>query len=149
MALAMDELKAMLAAEEPDYKKLAALLQPDDLPQLTELVKGDDAMLASKAAYCISLVHDEAALGALETASASPIEAVRVASAAGLKNLRGFDVKNVAERLLADADVGVRKLAIKSAASLGASDFEPTLRELAAKDSEPGIRSLAQTALNA
>jgi hypothetical protein len=106
-------------------------------------------MLASKAAYCISLVHDVAALSALESAAASPIEAVRVASAAGLKNLRGFDVKDVAERLLADADVGVRKLAIKSAASLGVSDFEPTLRELAARDAEPGIRSLAQSALNA
>jgi len=149
MALSKDELKALIEADEPDYKKLAAVLQPGDLPQLTEIVRGNDAMLASKAAYCISLVHDQSALSALETASESPVEAVRVASAAGLSNLRGFDVKAVAERLLADADVGVRKLAIKSAASLGVNDFEPKLRELAANDAEPGIRSLAQSALNA
>ena len=149
MALSATELRSILDSEEPDYKQLAAVLQPDDLPQLVELVGGADAMLASKAAYAITLVHDESALQALNTAAASRFETVRLASAAGLKNMRGFDVTSVAQQLLADADVGVRKLAIKSAKTLGVSALTPTLEALANNDSVPGIRELATDALNA
>ncbi len=149
MALSATELRSILDSDEPDYKQLAAVLQPDDLPQLVELVGGADAMLASKAAYAITLVHDESALQALDTAAASRFATVRLALAAGLKNMRGFDVTSVAQQLLADADVGVRKLAIKSAKTLGVSALTPALEALASNDSEPGIRALATDALNA
>jgi hypothetical protein len=149
MALTTTQLRSLLDPDEPDYKKLAALLHPDDLPLLSDLVQGEDAMLAAKAAYAITLVHDDSALQALDVAAASRFEIVRVAAAGGLKNLRGFDVQNVAEQLLADADTGVRKQAIKSAKTLGMSALAPALQALASNDSEPGIRALAADALNA
>jgi len=149
MALAADELRALLNTYEPDFRKLAALLQADDLTQLSELVQGDDRLLAARAAYAITLVHDESAIAALDTAASSPVDTVRIAAASGLKHLKGFDVTELAQRLLADADLGVRKLAIRSAKELGIDALKPALQEVASKDAEPGLRALAHEALQA
>ena len=147
MALTMTQLRSLLDVDEPNYSTLAGLLSRDDIPNLEKLVQGNDAMLASKAAYAITLIDDAAAVRALDVAVSSPRDTVRVASAAGLRNLSGFDVTAVAERLLSDSDVGVRKSAIKSAQALGIDALRPKLEALANTDPEPGIRALAKEAL--
>ena len=149
MALATDELRSLLNSYEPDFRKLAAVLQPDDLPQLVELVRGDNRVLAARAAYAITLVHDEAAVEALNTAATSSTDTVRIAAASGLKHLKGFDVTELAQRLLADEDLGVRKLAIKSAKELGIDALKPALEAVASNDAEPALRDLANEALQA
>ena len=147
MALTMTQLRSMLNAEEPNYSTLTGVLSRDDLFNLEKLVQENDAMLAPKAAYAITLIDDAAAVRAIDTAAASARDTVRLASAAGLANLSGFDVTAVAERLLSDADVGVRKLAVKSVHGLRIDALKPKLEALAARDPEPGIRSLAKRAL--
>ena len=149
MALEINELRSLLNRYEPDFRKLAAILQPDDLPQLIELVQGNERTLAARAAYAITLVHDEAAVAALDTAANSSVDTVRIAAASGLKHLKGFDVADLARRLLADEDLGVRKLAIKSAKALGLDALKPALEAVASNDAEPGLRDLANEALQA
>ena len=147
MALTTTQLRALLDPDEPDYEHIRNALDPGDVPGLLALVNGPDPMLASKATYALSLIHDPAAVKALEVAAASPHEIVRVASASGLRNLGGLEVTPVAEQLLADADPGVRKYAIQSAGALHLQQLMPRLRDIARNDREPGLRELAQEAL--
>lgn len=149
MALSTTQLRALLDPDEPDYARIKGLLGPGDVQGLLALVNGPDPMLASKATYAISLIHDPAAVKALEEAAQSPHEVVRVASASGLRNLGGLKVEQVAGRLLADQDPGVRKLAIKTAGLLKLKPLTPKLQEISKNDREPGLRALAQEVLEA
>ncbi len=148
MALSMNQLRELLDPDEPDYQLIRNALDPSDVPQLLALVNGPDPMLASKATYALSLIHDPAAVKALEIAAVSPHEIVRVASASGLRNLGGLEVTPVAERLLADADPGVRKFAIQTAGALRIQQPESKLQDIARNDREPGLRELAEEALH-
>ncbi len=148
MALTMEQLHSLLDPDEPNYVKAAAVLAPDDVPGLLDLVRGADPMLGSKAAYAISLIQDAAAVPAMDTAASSAHDVVRIAAAAALRNLVGLAVEPVAERLLGDADVGVRRSAIKSVRSLKLAALKPRLQSLADRDPDPGIRALASDALN-
>ena len=65
--------------DEPDYAA-AARLGEEAVPHLERLVRGDDAMLASKATYAASLI--EGGADTVETAADSEDPVVRVAAAA-------------------------------------------------------------------
>jgi len=110
MATTMEEVRAVLDPEEPDYQK-GAELGPDAIPHLQALVNGDDAMLASKAAYLASLIKSDASADVVRDAAHSNVEAVRVAAAAGARNLPSTKASEVLEDLVGDADPGVRKVA--------------------------------------
>ena len=76
MAVNMKQVRAALEPEEPNYDK-AAKLGADALPHLGRLVRGDDAMLASKAAYLAGLIDSDKSPAVLEQAAASDVPAVR------------------------------------------------------------------------
>ena len=50
MAVTYEDIRAALDPDEPDYER-AATLGADAAPHLSRLVRGDDLMLAAKAAY--------------------------------------------------------------------------------------------------
>jgi hypothetical protein len=110
MATTMEEVRAVLDPEEPDYQK-GAELGPDAIPHLQTLVNGDDAMLASKAAYLASLIKSDASADVVRDAAHSKVEAVRVAAAAAARNLPSAKASEVLEELVGDDDPGVRKVA--------------------------------------
>jgi HEAT repeat protein len=147
MALTTEQLRALLDPEEPNYSTMATLLAPDDLEGLAALVKGPDPMLASKAAYAMTLIPDEATVTAVKAAVASPHEVVRIAFAAGLPNLGQHGVDAIALQLLEDTDPGVRKTATKTAGALEGPSLVAKLRSMAEKDPEAGIRALAKAAV--
>lgn len=109
MAVSMEDVRRVLDPEEPNYAKVAQL-GPEALPLLGQLVRGADAMLASKAAYAASLVGEEGH-GVLEAAARSENAAVRVAAAAGARNLASERSQGLLRDLRADPDPGVRKIA--------------------------------------
>jgi hypothetical protein len=147
MGLTMAQLRTLLDPDEPQYAQMRTLLAPDDIPNLVSIAQGIDPMLASKAAYAVTLIQDQAAVQALGDIAASPHEVVRVASAAGLVNLRGQDVSAVADQLLNDDDAGVRTSAIKAARRLKLPSLEPRLRSMADSDPVPAVRSIAEETL--
>ncbi len=110
MAVTMEEVRAVLDPEEPDYEK-GASLGPDAIPHLQALVNGDDAMLASKAAYLASLIKSDASADVVRDAARSNAETVRVAAAAAARNLPSAKASAVLEELIVDVDPGVRKVA--------------------------------------
>lgn len=110
MATTMEQVRAILDPEEPDYSK-GSELGPDAVPHLRTLVNGDDQMLASKAAYLASLIKADDAADVVADAARSPTEAVRVAAAAAARNLPAAKASSVLEPLVTDSDPGVRKVA--------------------------------------
>jgi HEAT repeat protein len=146
MPITMQQVLARLDTDEPDYSALATL-GPEAVPHLKELVKSDNPGIAAKAAYLATLIDCEDSPSVLEAASASPHEAVRVAAAAGMRNMAPAQAGPWVERLLDDPDSGVRKQALHAVSYLGIADLEPKVQALAEGDPEEGLRELAQRGL--
>jgi HEAT repeat protein len=147
MAVTMEDVRARLDPEEVDYPAAAAL-GPDALPHLEALASSADAMLASKATYLASLIRGERAARVLEIAAARGEPAVRVAAASGLRNLQEADATPLVDRLLDDGDVGVRKMAVRSAGTFTSPAMRERLQRVVTRDREPFMRDLAGTILN-
>lgn len=146
MSTSLQQIIKQLDADEPNYNALAAV-GPDALPHLVTLVRGDDPGLASKAAYLASLIQSDDSIEVLSAAVASPNEAVRVAAAAGIKNVSSPQIIAVADKLLDDPDVGVRKVAARSAGVMGMEPLGLKLKAMAASDPDTSLRQIAKQQL--
>lgn len=146
MPITMQQVLARLDTDEPDYAALATL-GPEIMPHLATLVRSDDPGIASKAAYLASMIDADDSTNVVEAAAASQHETVRVAAAAGLRNLSPSRAAPAAGRLLEDPDAGVRKQALRAVADLGVSSLEPKLKKIASADPERGLRQMARQGL--
>ena len=142
MTVTMEQVRAALDPEEPDYQQ-ASQLGPEALPHLEELVGETDALLASKATYMASLIEDPHSADILRRASASDRAEVRSAAAGGASNLPPDAASEVLEPLLNDRDVSVRKVALKSVPEEAPSELRETVASLSEADSNPAIRELS------
>jgi HEAT repeat protein len=128
MVVTKQQVIDVLNPDEPNYPQ-AAKLGPDALPHLDTLVKTADPLLASKATYLASLIQGEQSINVLKAAAQSNHPEVRVAAAAGARNLAsaaagagdlGRDrLSDLLSSLNNDEDAGVRKEATKSLKSIG------------------------------
>lgn len=146
MPVTMDDVRAVLTGEEVDYTS-AAGLGPEALPHLEELVRSADPLLASKATYLASLIRDGRSVPIIELAAQRPEPAIRVAAAAGLTNLQEQEASPLMGLLIEDGDVGVRKVALKSAAAFASPAMDERMQRVAARDPEPALRELATRSL--
>jgi HEAT repeat protein len=146
MPVTMQDVLALIDLDEIDYPAAAEQLGPEALPLLEELAGGGDAMLASKAVYLASLISDPGSARIVERAAQHPDPRVRVAAAAGLRNLPEQDVEPQIDGLLEDSDVGVRKVALQSAAAFDTPAMTTRVQRLAERDPEPAMRDLAKRA---
>lgn len=143
MPVTIEQVRAALDPEEPDYEQ-AAQLGPEALPHLEDLVGETDALLASKAAYLASLIEDPHSAHILRRAAASDRVEVRAAAAGGASNLSPSAASVVLEPLLNDRDVSVRKVALKSVPEEAPSGLQATVQSLSEADSNPAIRQLSR-----
>ena len=141
-----DEVRAQLEREEPDYDA-AARLGPAALPVLEQLIQGEDTLLAAKAAYLASLIPGPERRAVLQTAANSAEPTVRVAAAAGLRNLSESEAAVVADGLMGDDDVGVRRQVLRSVAGSSSARIADRVRQIAERDPDDGLRRMA-TELN-
>jgi HEAT repeat protein len=146
MPVTIQDVLARIDLDEIDYPAAAAELGPEALPVLEELVEGSDPMLASKAVYLASVISDPGSARVVQRAAQHPDARVRVAAAAGLRNLPEQDAEPHVDELLRDSDVGVRKVALTSAAAFDSPAMTTRVQRLAAHDPEPAMRALARRA---
>ena len=146
MPITLQEVIKRLGADEPDYAALAAM-GPEAVPHLAALINGEDQGLASKAAYLASVIQTDEAIEVLKLAAASTHDIVRVAAAAGLRNLSAHQAASLTDQLLDDKDAGVRKLAVRAAGRLGLSAVEPKVEAIAMRDEVKLLRAIAAVAL--
>lgn len=143
MPVELHDVLRQLDTDEPNYTVLAAL-GPEAVPHLLVLVRGDDPGLASKAAYLASLIQSDDSMEVLRTAATSSHESVRVAVAAGLRNVATPQALPLTDRLLDDADAGVRKQAVRAVGALGLDALEPKVRAMASRDADRALRQVAR-----
>src|SRR5262245_9031454 len=115
MPTTMEQVKAALNPEEPDYPKAAQSFGADALPHLEMLIGGSDTSLAAKAAYLAGLIGGEQSVHAVSKAARSAQPVVRIAAAAAAAHLPAQHSDAVLLHLVDDADIGVQKLAMRSA----------------------------------
>jgi len=115
MAVDMEQVRAALEPEEPDYPGAAKKLGTDALPHLEKIITGDNLSLAAKAAYLAGLIGTDKCLPAMEKAARSSQPVIRIAAAAAARHLPDDYNDSLLLQLIDDADFGVRKVAIQSA----------------------------------
>jgi HEAT repeat protein len=142
----MEDVRAALTPEEVDYAQ-AQKLGPEAIPFLRELISGQDLNLASKAVYLASLIKSEEAISLLEIATKRNEPILRVAAAAGLRNMDENAVQRVIDILSEDRDVGVRKVTLKSLSAFKGPYLAERVKKLAEGDPEKFIRELASDVL--
>jgi HEAT repeat protein len=138
----MEQVRARLDPDEPEYSKAAAELGPDAIPHLAKLVEGGDPMLASKATYLASLIPSDKSVDVIESAARSPHDEVRVAAASGVRNMKKVPTP-LLETLFKDKDAGVRKVALRSIETNEQANAKPILEKVAKDDPNPNLRKLA------
>jgi HEAT repeat protein len=126
MAVSMEDVRAELDPEEPDYER-AAQLGEDAVPHLLVLVEGEDVMLASKAAYLAGLIGGQMASDVVIAAAHSNDAAVRVAAASSTQHLSDEAAEAVLVDLVVDRDPGVRKVAHRAVPARPSTRLEAAL----------------------
>lgn len=114
MPTSLENVRAALLPDEPQYAVAAATLGADALPHLAALVAGDDVGLASKAAYLASMIDPADTTNAVRTAAEHSEPVVRAAAAGAAGNLSEAAAEPILMSLLDEEDVGIRKVALRS-----------------------------------
>lgn len=147
MPITLEELRALLGSDEPDYEAIAQLLDLSAVSHLQTLARGPDVMLATKAVYAASLIPGSQSEAVVAEAADSSQPLLRIASASALANLPETSRNRVAEHLIDDAEVSVKKLVIKSLSGPVTPQLRDRLDQLASAGETPVIRKLAQDTL--
>jgi hypothetical protein len=147
MAVTLEQVLEVLSPEEPDYSA-AERLGSQALPHLNSLVTGSDPMLASKAAYLASLIQSDQSADVLQIAAQSEDPIVRVAAAAGIRNLNQIAANQISLMLLDDTDIGIRKVVLKSLPTQVTPQLRLKLETLTQQERNPLIRQLSTEVLN-
>lgn len=147
MAVSMEQVRAALDPDEPQYAQAARELGPAALPHLEEIVRRGDESLAAKAVYLASLLDDDRSTAVVEIGSQRPEATVRVAVAAGARNLAPQQRSPVLLQLLDDDDVGVRKVALRAVPRNPEAALVDKVQALERTEQEPALRSLAREVL--
>lgn len=146
MSVTMNDVLAYLEPDEPNYAQ-AAKLGPDALPYLKEIIDKPDVMLASKAAYLVSLIKSDKSISILEHAARNKEPIVRIAVASGIRNISERDANILLDEFIEDKDVGVRKVTLKSVAKFKSDLIASKVQKLQESDPEPSIRELASNVI--
>ena len=150
MPVTMQQVRAQLDRDEPDYPA-AARLGPEALPHLRQLAQGADPMLASKAVYLASLIGTDQSVTIVNEAAAKPDPIVRAAAAGAVRNLDRAP-NQLLNSLLNDQDAGVRKVALRSIEASEPSSLPPdvatNVRDMSVNDPNPHLRQLAGGVIN-
>jgi len=158
-----DRVLRHLKRDEPEYEKAASALGPRALRWLKELAERADPLLASKATHLATVIGGPGAAAVVRAAARREEPEVRVAAAAAMGNLWSAETAETAEtpeaaepaeattmegsagvvdRLLDDADLGVRKYALRTAMKMGMHDrVDAALRS---ESTEPHLRRMIE-----
>ena len=143
MAITMQDVRAWLDPDEPNYAAAARSLGPAALPLLLELVRGGDLGLASKATSLASRIPSDKSVDVLAAAAATTEPILRVAAAGALHHLKHAHAERLLTALKTDPDPGVRKVMVKSAAQVKSPRAAALLKQMSAADPEPFVREMA------
>ena len=146
MAIPTTQLRRLLGSDEPNYLLLARL-GAKILPQLAQLVTGKDEYVAANAASLAGMIDHDQAIVVLERGVRSRSAEVRTAAAGALRHVKRPKASSLIATLLNDGDKGVRKFAIKAAATLQNPALIARVRSLGERDPVVSNRALAKSVI--
>jgi hypothetical protein len=146
MTITVEDVRAVLQPEEPNYERGAAL-GPEAIPHLAVLASDPDPLMAAKAVELAGRIGGPGALQVVSRAARSPAATLRVASAAACAHLPTTDADAVIVSLLDDSDAGVVKVAVGAVRGDSGAEVVDRLRHLRDNGLGPGVRELASRAL--
>jgi HEAT repeat protein len=144
MPKTLEQLRNQLSAIEPN-EGMYAEIGPPEIPLLEQLLKGNEAWIASRAVFALSRVADDEAVTILSRVVQDPRAEVRVALAASTSNLKPSDANNILLKLLTDAELGTRKFAVQAVSGAHNAAVHAKLRDLQERDPAPSIRDIARS----
>jgi HEAT repeat protein len=147
MPMTLEELKEQLTSIEVDDATYVGI-GPSEVPLLEQLVRDPETWLAARAIFALSQVRSDAAMAILGRAAADPRPEIRVAVAASAKNLPPAEANGILLQGLNDADLGVRKFAIRSVAPDHGAEVQARVRDLEIDDPAQYIRDAARSKLS-
>ncbi len=140
-----EEIIKMIDLDEPDYEQIVKKLSADDVPVLTELTKSTNVSIAVKAISCLGLMNSEKAVSGIQPAVSHPNPVLRVAAAHALRNAATVPAAvQLIDRLLDDADIGVRKFALKTVSHANISSLKNKVQAMNARESTEAMKTLSQ-----
>ena len=146
MAVDMEQVRAALEPEEPDYSRAAKSLGTDALPYLEKIITGDQTGLAAKAAYLAGVIGTDKCLPAMGKAAASGQPAVRIAAAAAARHLPDEYRDSFVLQLVDDGDAGVQKVALNSAPAAMSDALKARVASLKAAVPAPAAKAKSKKA---
>ena len=147
MTVTMEQVRAVLDPEEPDYAQ-AAQLGSEALPQLMSLIRGTDLGLAMKAASLAGMIQGRESVNVLEQAAKHADPRIRIAAAAASRNLNDADASHILFSLVSDADLGVQKVALQSVPVKATDELTAAVNQLSRTVTEPAISDLLDQVRN-
>lgn len=147
MAITKDELKLLLSNEEPDYAGIFKQIDDSNIKHLKEIADSSDDMLASKAVYLASLYLSKEAEEIVEAASQSNRILLKIAAASALGNLEINTREKLAEKLIDENDIGIKKLVIKNLDKVSSLKIKEKLQLLSRGSESEYIRKLSSETL--
>jgi HEAT repeat protein len=148
MPITLEELRELLSSDEPDYTAIGQMLDASAAPHLQTLARDPNVMLATKAVYAASLLPTPQSEAVVEQAAQSPEPLLRIASASAIANLPEESRNRLAERLISDDDISVKKLAIKAVSGPVTPQLRQQLDQLASSGETALLRQLANDKLS-
>ena len=147
MAVTMDQVRDVLAPDEPAYGA-ARLLGQDAVHHLIELMRGPDEHFAVKAASLLGMIGGSAAAETLRRAASDPRLTVRIAVAATAHNLGPELAGELQLELLQSPEPVIRKVALESMPSTRSDHVSDAIQRIAGQDEVPELRVLAEQVRN-
>jgi HEAT repeat protein len=143
MAVTMDQVRALLEPDEPDYDAAGAV-GPEALPHLSELIVSGDPHIAAKAASLAGRIGADAT-ETLEVAARNASPVVRVAAAEALGHLPVQEAGDALIGLVSDEDASVRQVALESVGREAPPALRSRIVDIGERDPMPHIRDLARS----
>ncbi len=148
MPISMNDVRAVLDPDEPDYDR-ARQLGPDALPHLAVLAHADDLMLAAKAVHLAALIGAEDSKELIADAARSAHPVLRVAAAGAARHLPAEAASDIVLILVDDRDQSVQRIALSSVPAAASPALRRRLEELSNSGPGPRVRDLAARAVAA
>lgn len=140
--MTIEQITDQLSAIEPDEGTYAGI-GPAEIPLLEQLLHHNEPWMAARAVFALSRIPDARAVTILSQAAADPRVEVRVAVAASVGKLGPEDANGLLLKLLADAELGVRKFAIQSISAVHSTTVHDRLKAIETADQVVPIRGIA------
>lgn len=143
MTMSKSDLRRQLSDIEPDEGTYEGI-GPEEVGLLRELLDHEEAWLAARAVHALSRIDAGDARDAVRAATASPRMEVRVAVASAAETLHPELSDEVLSTLLEDANIGVRKIAVKSVSGRNGEAVKLRIRDMVTEERDPRLREIAE-----